>query len=60
MDAELVEGGELVRVEKPAVQAPSPQHTALRPGQKMLTTDDPMKNYTTRDLYLSPETTQDL
>lgn len=54
-DAELVEDGELVR----AAPAPRPlvdEHTVLRPGASIPTSDDPGTTYTERDLYVSEET----
>ncbi|GGR52292.1 tyrosine-type recombinase/integrase [Streptomyces griseomycini] len=55
VDAEFVEDGELVR----AAPAPRPlvdEHTVLRPGESIPTSDDPGTTYTERDLYVSEET----
>lgn len=59
VDAELVEDGELVR----AAPVPRPlvdEHTVLRPGESIPTSDDPGTTYTERDLYVSEETARAL
>ncbi|MEU1592797.1 tyrosine-type recombinase/integrase [Streptomyces sp. NPDC005708] len=60
VDAELVEGGELVRVGQPVGRPLVDQHTVLRPGQAIPTTEDDGPQYTERDLYLSEETAEAL
>lgn len=60
VDAELVEHVELVRVAEPVARPRVDQHTVLRAGERIPTTDDLVATYTDRDLYLSEETTQAL
>ncbi|MFE6185493.1 tyrosine-type recombinase/integrase [Streptomyces sp. NPDC056465] len=60
VDAELVEPRELLLVAESAASPLVDPHTVLRAGEQIPSTDDPVTNYTTRDLYLSPETTQAL
>ncbi|MGA5798755.1 hypothetical protein ACPC27_30025 [Streptomyces cellulosae] len=58
VDAELVEGGELVPVAPAAGLPLVDQHTVLMPGEAIPTTGDPRTTYTDRDLYVSEETAQ--
>ncbi|MET8717365.1 tyrosine-type recombinase/integrase [Streptomyces sp. NPDC004735] len=61
VEAELVEPGkELARVDAQSRRPLVDPHTVLRAGEEIPTTDDPVTNYTARDLYLSEETTQAL
>ncbi|MFJ2745353.1 tyrosine-type recombinase/integrase [Streptomyces sp. NPDC087440] len=55
VDAELVDDAELALVSPPSVRLRVTTHTVLRPGQA-LPTDDDAPRYSTRDLYVSPET----
>src|SRR6478609_539558 len=60
VDAELVEDGEVMPAVAPHVRLRIDQHTVLRPGQPIPTADDPVQQYTERDLYVSEETSQAL
>ncbi|MFD4795016.1 tyrosine-type recombinase/integrase [Streptomyces anulatus] len=56
VDAELVEESELEPARAASARFLVDQHTVLRPGQPIPTTDDPVQQYTERDLYVSAET----